>query len=79
MIMCDALGRIFEKMEQIYDDDNEKENNDFKQWIGIRAHVASNVIMANMASLLTMLDSRFLFSHDISYIFVKSIQDYFEK
>ena len=46
---------------------------------GIRAHVASNVIMANMASLLTMIDSRFIFIHDITYIFVQSIQDYFEE
>ena len=46
---------------------------------GIRTHVPSNVIMANMASLLTMIDIRFIFSHDISYIFVKSIQHYFEE
>ena len=46
---------------------------------GIRAHVDSNVIMANMASLLTMIDLRFLFSHDTSYIMLKSIQDYFEE
>ena len=44
-----ALGRIFEKMEQRYDDDNEIENSDLKQGKGnliggIRAHVASNVI-----------------------------------
>ena len=61
------------------------ENIDFKQGMGhmisgIRAHVASNVIMANMASLLTMIDSRFIFSHDItSYLFVNLIQDYFEE
>ena len=35
--------------------------------------------MANMANLLTMLDSIFLFSHDTGYIFVKIIQDSFEK
>ena len=83
-MMCDASGRRFEKMEQRYDDDNEIGNSDFKQGMGhlisgIRAHVASNVIMDNIASLLKMLDSRFLFSHDTSYIFVKSRQDYFEK
>ena len=82
--MCDALGRIFEKMEQRYDDNNEIENSDFKQGMGhlisgMGAHVASKVIMANMASFLTILYSRFLVSHDTSYIFVKSIQDYFEK
>ena len=61
---------------------NENEDLDFKKGMGnlisgIRAHVASNVIMPNMASLLTMVDSRFLFSHDFSYILIQQIQNYF--
>ena len=84
MMMCDALGRRFEKISHQNEVNENVENIDFKQGMGhmisgIRAHVASNVIMANMASLLTMIDSRFIFSHDISYLFVNIIQDYFEE
>ena len=43
---------------------------------GICAHVSSNVIMAKMASLLTMLDSRYIFSQKFNYIFITQIQDY---
>ena len=44
-MMCDTFKRRFEKMKQIYDDDNEIENSDFKQGMShfiseIRAYVA---------------------------------------
>ena len=61
MMMCDALGRRFEKISHQNEVNENVENIDFKQGMGhmisgIRAHVASNLIMANMASLLTMID-----------------------
>ena len=82
MMMCAALGRRFEKMKTTEEIKNENKDLDFKKGMGnlisgIRAHVASNVIMANMASLLTMVDSRFLFSHNFPYILVTQIQNYF--
>ena len=81
-MMCAALGRRFEKMKTTEEIKNENKDLDFKKGMGnlisgIRAHVASNVIMANMASLLTMVDSRFLFSHNFPYILVTQIQNYF--
>ena len=65
MMMCDALGRQFEKMSNQNEVEEDTNNIDFKQGMGhmvsgIRAHVSSNVIMANMISLLTMIDSRFI-------------------
>ena len=72
MMICNALGRQFKNMSnqngEIRDD---ADNIGFRKGMGniistIRSHVSSNVIMANMASLLTMIDSRFILSHDIS-------------
>ena len=85
IMMCDASGKRFDKIaptEKIDEDDDE--NVRFKLGMenlisGIHAHVASNVIMANMASLLTMLDSRFVFSHEFNNIFITQINNYLDE
>ena len=44
----------------------------------IRAHISENLIMGTMESLLTLIDSRFMYSHTFSTIFVSHLQDYLE-
>ena len=83
--VCTTLTRRFERMEKEMEDNDIGEGfkEDFRRGIGtllsgIRAHVSSNVIMANMASLLLLIDTRFMFSHNFSNIFVSLLQDHLE-
>ena len=57
---------------------NEQDKSDFRIGMGhvlsgIRAHMSENVISAPLAAYLTMEDTRFRFSHDVSRIFVTQI------
>ena len=81
--LCTTLVRRFHQMEQQNEESNKISQEDFRigsghMLSGIRAHVLTNVVMATMASLLTLIDSRFLYSHKFSNIFVSHLQDHLD-